>query len=268
MVDIAFYDGGYFDTEDPEGSYEEFYKEPLDPDHHIRSAVYKAAVKIAKDDIYVFPGIIGFLEGSWESFNFSTYTRLLYSNPAFIERVIRERGNFSVALTENMLNLGAETIFIYDDAGHKNCPFLSPKMYEKLIVPQIKRVCDKVHSYDGKVILHSCGNINKLLDLMISSGIDGLNPLEAGSGMDIFKVKRDYGERICLIGNVDPIGLLTHGTPEKVDAYIKQLIKEVAPGGGFCLASGHSITYSVPLENFEAMLEAGRKYGKYPINVE
>jgi uroporphyrinogen-III decarboxylase len=268
MVNIAFYDGGYFDTDDPEAAYDEFYKDPLDPDHRARSAVYKAAVEIAKDDIYTFPGIVGFLEGSWESFGFPTYTRLLYSKPTFIERVIRDRGDFSVALAENMLNLGAETILMFDDAGHKNGPFLSPKMYEKLIIPQIKRVCDKVHSYDGKVILHSCGNINKLLKLIVNAGVDGLNPLEAGSGMDIFQVKRDYGKNLCLIGNIDPIGLLTHGTPEKIDTYIKQLIKEVAPGGGFCLASGHSVTYSVPLENFEAMLAAGRKYGSYPIQLD
>jgi uroporphyrinogen-III decarboxylase len=265
-TDIPFYEGGYFDTEDPEASYEKWG--PLDPDHPTRAATYKAALKEAKEDIYAFPSMIGFLEGTWESFGFPTFTKLLYNKPQFIERVIRERGDFSVALTENMLNLGAETFLIYDDAGHKNGPFLRPQQYEKLIVPQLKRVCDKVHSYNGKVILHSCGNVNKLIDLIIKAGIDGLNPIEPGSGMDIFQLKKDYGDKLCFVGNVDPISLLTHGTPDMVEAYVKRLMQEVAPGGGFMLASGHSITYSVKLENYEAMLAAGRKYGKYPIHIE
>ena len=264
-VGVAFYEGGYFDTEDPEAAYEKWGL--LDPDHPTRAAAYKAALKEAKDDIYVFPSMIGFLEGSWECFGFPTFTKLLYSKPQFIERVIRERGDFAVALTENMLNLGAQTFLVYDDAGHKNGPFLSPQQYEKLIVPQLKRVCDKVHSYNGKVILHSCGNINKLLDLIVKAGIDAINPLEPGSGMDIFQIKQDYGDRLTLIGNVDPISLLTHGTPEMVEEYVKRLMQEVAPGGGFMLASGHSITYSVRLENFEAMMAAGQKYGTYPIQI-
>jgi uroporphyrinogen decarboxylase len=264
-VDVPFYEGGHFDTENPEAAYEKWGL--LDPDHPIRAAAYKAALKEAKNDIYVIPILVGFLEGSWESFGFSTFTKLLYTKPQFIERVIRERGDFSVALAENMLNLGAETFLIFDDAGHKNGPFVSPQQYEKLIIPQLKRVCDKVHSYNGKVILHSCGNINQLLDLIVKAGIDGLNPVEPGSGMDIFQIKQDYGDKLCLIGNVDPISLLTHGTPDMVDAYVKRLMQEVAPGGGFMLASGHSITYSVKLENYEAMLAAGRKYGTYPIQM-
>jgi len=264
-VDIAFYEGGYFDTDDPEASYEKWG--PLDPDHPTRAAAYKAAIKEAKEDIYIFPILGGFLESTWESFGFPTFTKLLYTKRQFIERVIRERGDFSIALAENMLNLGAEALLIYDDAGHKQGPFLSPQQYEKLIIPQLKRICDKVHSYNGKIILHSCGNINKLLDLVIKAGIDALTPLEPASGMDIFQVKRDYGAKLTLVGNVDPISLLSHGTPERVEAYVKRLMKEVAPGGGFMLASGHSITYSVKLENYEAMVAAGRKYGGYPIHI-
>jgi len=265
QVDVAFYDGGHFDTDNPEESYEEWGL--LDPDHSSRAASYEAAVKEAKDDIYVIPGIVGVLEGTWEPFGFPTFTKLLYKKPQFIEKVFRDRGDFAVALAENMLDLGAETILVFDDAGHKNGPFLSPKMYEKFVVPQLKRICDKVHSYDAKIILHSCGNLYKILDLIVGAGIDGLHPIEAGSGMDIFQIKEDYGERISLLGNVDPIQILTHGTPESVDAHVKDLIKGCAPGGGYFLASGHSITYSVPLENFLAMLEAHQKYSNYPIEL-
>ncbi|NVM55938.1 MAG: nucleoside 2-deoxyribosyltransferase, partial [Candidatus Helarchaeota archaeon] len=203
----------------------------------------------------------------WEAFGFTTFTKLLYSKPKFIERVFRDCGDFSIAVAENIMNLGAETVFIFDDAGLKHSTFLSPKMYERLVVPQLKRICDKVHSYDGKLILHSCGNLYKILDLIIGAGVDALHPWESTAGMDIFKAKEDYGEKLTLIGNV-PIDLLTHGTPQQVETYVKKLIKICAPGGGYVLSSGHSIAHSVTLENYEAMLEAARKYGAYPIEVD
>ncbi|NVM27540.1 MAG: hypothetical protein HWN65_01750 [Candidatus Helarchaeota archaeon] len=266
-VYMAFYERGYFDTEDPEAAYEEWHDPPLDPDHKIRRIAYEAAVKAAKDDIYAFPGTIGVLESTWEPFGFITFTKLLYTKPRFIERVFREHGDFMVALAENMMDLGAETFLILDDAGFKGRPFLSPKMYEKFVASQIKRVCDKVHSYDGKVLLHSCGNLYKILDLIIGAGVDGLHPWESTAGMDIFKAKEDYGEKLTLIGNV-PLDMLTHKTPQDVEAYVKKLLQVCAPGGGYVLCSGHSITYSVSLENYEAMMETARNYGTYPISIE
>ncbi len=261
----GFYKGGFFDTEDPEASYEAWG--PLDPDHPSRAAAYKAALKEAKDEIYVVPSMIGGLEGTWEGFGFTTFTKLLYKNRKFIEKVFKDRGDFMVALTQNMLDLGAETILILDDSGFKGAPFLSPTMYEKFVGSHIKRLSDKVHSAGGKVMLHSCGDVSKILDVIISSGVDALHPFESTSGMDIFKAKEMYGDKLTLIGNV-PIDMLTHGTPQDVENYVKKLIKICAPGGGYMLSTGHSVSFSVKLENYEMMLETGRKYGSYPIKIE
>ncbi len=266
FVKVAYYERGCFDTENPEASYEDW--ERPDPDNVARVIAYKDAIRAAKDKIYLIPGITGFVEKSWEPFSFHVFTKLLYKNPQFIERVARDLGEFSTALAKNMLDLGAETILVYDDSGYKSGPFYSPKLYKKLVVPQLEKLCNTVHSYDAKVLLHSDGKIYKLLDLMIKAGIDGLHPIEAGSGMDIFRLKKDYGDKLCLIGNVDPIALLTHGTPEKVTDYVRRLMQECAPGGGYVLASGHTLTYSVKVDNFDAMIAAALKYGYYPIEME
>ncbi len=262
-IDISFYNGGYFDTEDPEAAYDEWGMP--DPDHPARRAAFEGGLEAAGDKMVILPGIAGVQEKGWEIFGFNTFTKLLYKKPHFIERVFEEQGKFALAVTENMLNLGAEAILIYDDYGWKAGPMLKPKDFERLVVPHLKRICDKVHSYDRKVILHSDGNLYKIMDLILSTGIDGLHPWESGAGMDIFKGKEDYGERLTLIGNVDPIEILTHGTIKDVENYVRKLIKVCAPGGGYILSSGHSITYSVKLENFEKMIETIGKYGIYPI---
>ncbi|MHA1264704.1 MAG: uroporphyrinogen decarboxylase family protein [Candidatus Helarchaeota archaeon] len=263
-IDLPYYQGGYFDTENPEASYEAWGS--LDPDHPSRMAAYRTSLKVAKDEIYVIPAMIGPLEGTWESFGFTTFTKLLFKNPQFIEKVFRDRGDFMVALTENLLDEGAETILILDDAGYKGSPFLSPKMYEKFVASQIKRVTEKVHAANGKVLLHSCGNLNKLLEAIIAAGVDGVHPWESSAGMDIFSAKEGYGKRLTLIGNV-PIDLLTHGTLLEVENYVKRLLYTCAPGGGYILSTGHSVSYSVGLENYEKMLEIGWKYGTYPISI-
>jgi uroporphyrinogen decarboxylase len=83
--------------------------------------------------------------------------------------------------------------------------------------------------------------------------------------MDIGVVKREYGDRVCLIGNIDCGHLLPHGTAEEVEAAVKECIAQAAIGGGFILSSSNSIHSSVNPENYRAMIEATRKFGSYPL---
>ena len=83
--------------------------------------------------------------------------------------------------------------------------------------------------------------------------------------MDIARLKREYGHRITLLGNIDCGGILVNGTPEQVREETKHIIRVAAPGGGFVLASSGAITDATPMGNLQAMLEAGREYGTYPL---
>jgi uroporphyrinogen decarboxylase len=206
---VPYYEGGYFDTENPEEAYEKWGV--LDPDHRARKASYEGGLEAVGDEMIVFPSMLGAFETTWQVFGFNTFVKLLYQKSNFIARVFQDRGDFMLAVAENMLNLGAEGIFILDDLGHKTGPLLSPLLFRKYITPNLKRLCDKVHSYNGKVILHSDGNLYPILDDIIIAGVDALNPWEPSAGMDIFKAKTDYGKKITLIGNV-PVEILTHGT--------------------------------------------------------
>jgi len=262
-LNIAYYEGGYFDTADPEVAYENWGL--LDPDHPARKGAYEGATEAVGDSMSVFPSVLGPFETTWQAFSFNTFVRLLYQKPTFIERVFKDRGDFIVAIAENMMNLGAEGIFVLDDLGFKTGPLLSPVYFRKYIVPELKRLSAKVHSYDGKVILHSDGNLYPILDDIINAGIDALNPWEPTANMDIFKAKEDYGEKLTLIGNV-PVELLSHGTIQEVEDYTQKLIRICAPGGGY-IFSAANLTYSVTLANYECMIQSAKKYGIYPINL-
>ena len=85
--------------------------------------------------------------------------------------------------------------------------------------------------------------------------------------MEIGELKRKIGHRVCLIGNIDLGYTLTRGTPQEVEEEVKQRIREIGPGGGYCVGSSNSIPYYVPVENYRAMVESTLKYGAYPICV-
>jgi uroporphyrinogen decarboxylase len=114
-------------------------------------------------------------------------------------------------------------------------------------------------------VFHSDGDLNLVFEDLLTLGMDGINPFEPPI-MDIAAIKKKYGQKICLWGNIDLVYTLTMGTPEEVDEEVRQRIREIGPGGGYICASANSITPYCKKENIYAMLNAIKKYGAYPIN--
>jgi uroporphyrinogen decarboxylase len=84
--------------------------------------------------------------------------------------------------------------------------------------------------------------------------------------MDMAKVKKQWGDRICMIGNVSN-ELLRSGSREDIVNRVKALLKEVAPGGGFALGSGNSVPNWAKYENYLTMRETCLAHGGYPIRL-
>jgi uroporphyrinogen decarboxylase len=104
--------------------------------------------------------------------------------------------------------------------------------------------------------------------MIVDAGPDAINPLEPVAGMDMKRAKDQYGERVCLVGNIDCGQLLSHGTVDQVEASVRHCIADGAVGGGFILSSSNSIHSSVKPENYLAMVRAGQRYGRYPLDLE
>jgi uroporphyrinogen decarboxylase len=71
--------------------------------------------------------------------------------------------------------------------------------------------------------------------------------------MDLRTIKEKYGHRFCIIGNIDSTRTLPFGTPEEVKAEVEEAIAIASPGGGYVLASDHSLHDGIPIENILAM---------------
>ena len=165
-----------------------------------------------------------------------------------------------------MIDAGAEAVLVADDFAYKTGPFISPKHWTEIVYPELRRVVENFHKRGVPVLIHSDGNITSLLHGIVKAGIDAVQPLEPTAGMRLREVKREYGDKICLIGNIDVAYTLASGTIEEVVEEVKTAIKDAAYGGGYILGSGHTIHDSVSPQNFVAMIKATKKYGKYPIS--
>ena len=147
----------------------------------------------------------------------------------------------------------------------KNGLLMRPDWSEEFILKPIGRHVSLIKSYGVPVMLHSDGNIREAVDILIDLGVAGLHPNEKGA-QDIRAMKRDYGDRVCLLGNLD-LNILGMGSPEDVDREVRELIRDVGPGGGYILTSGNSMASYLKPECVLAMSRAVKKYGRYPIEL-
>jgi uroporphyrinogen decarboxylase len=184
-------------------------------------------------------------------------------DPELAKAIGRTVGRYNQELHRLLLGSGVDVIILGDDYAHKTDLIMSPANFREFILPGFAEVVGNIKRSGGRCIKHSDGNIWKIIDALVDTGVDGLGPLEPGAGMDLSEVKRRYAGKVCVVGNLD-VDLLCRGTPEQVRAATRRLISEVSPGGRHILSSGNSIPASVKPENLRAMVEAAKELGRYP----
>jgi len=169
----------------------------------------------------------------------------------------------NLEVVRRAIRAGAEVIILGDDYASNHGPMMSPAVFAEFILPRLKRMVDLIHEEGALCIKHSDGNLYSLLEMIVSAGPDGLNPIEPVAGMELAKVKRLVGDRVCLVGNIDCGRLLPYGTPEEVRQAVRQAIADGGPRGGFILSSSNSIHSSCRGENLAAMVRACHEFGRY-----
>ena len=184
----------------------------------------------------------------------------LYEDRPLIEALLDRYCDWTEVVAERVCQLGFDVYITTDDMAFKSAPYFSPQVFRDLVLPRYQRIAQKITL---PWVIHSDGNLMPFLDDLVSLGIAGLHPLEKGA-MDIGAVKRAYGDRLCLLGNVD-LNLLGMGTPSEVDREVRELIRDVGPGGGYIVTSGNSLAGYLEPENVIALSRAVQTYGRYPL---
>ena len=200
---------------------------------------------------------------SWRLVGMENLMIQYFDNPDFVHRVAALVTDYNLKQLEMLVDAGLDVLVVEDDIANTHAPMISPEHFREFVNPYNKMLVERGHELGLKVVRHSDGNLWSLLDMLLATGYDGLNPLEPQADMDLKKVKIHCGDKICLLGNIDCLELLPDGTPEQVDAAVKQAIEDAAAGGGYIVCSSNSLHPAVNPENCIAMFEATKKYGRY-----
>jgi uroporphyrinogen decarboxylase len=147
---------------------------------------------------------------------------------------------------------------VYNDLAHRTGTIFSPVFLRKEFIPRLRRVVEAWHSHNIRVIFHSDGNLWGILDDLVATGIDGLNPIETIAGMGLGEIRRRF-PHLVLMGGVDASRLLPYGTPQQVVAEVLRAL-EATGGRGYILGSTTEIHNECRPENVLAMWSAAVGY--------
>lgn len=188
-------------------------------------------------------------------------------NPELVRNLVNLSVQVNLEMAKEVVARGVKIVYTGDDFAGNHGPLMSPKHFRDLFFPGLCQVVGGFKELDLLVIKHTDGNIWPIIDMIVESGIDCLDPIDPIAGMNLAEVKSRYGDKIALKGNVDCAELMTFGTPEQVREATKVALQQGAPGGGYILSSSNSIHSSVKPENYQAMVKTLREFGRYPLKL-
>jgi uroporphyrinogen decarboxylase len=158
------------------------------------------------------------------------------------------------------VNAGAVAMWISDDLGDSTRGFMRLPHFKEFYLPYLMELVEYVDSLGVPVLLHCCGNFRDYIDALANTKISAVHPLQRTAGWDLKWFKEKYGHRFAIIGNIDSSRTLPFGTPEAVAQETREAIDIAAIGGGYVLASDHSLHDGIPIENIIEMFRVGTEY--------
>ncbi len=230
-----------------------------DPDAPERWQGFRADVAYLKaQGEYTVGWVNGFFSGC--HYFFCDYQELLMNlllNPELVTAILRRLGDWNLRAARQMCEAGIDCVGLVEDMGTAQNLLFRPAIYDKLLFPWHRALCDLVHGYGAHVHMHSHGNINKILDRIVDTGIDMLNPLDPTEGMDLRAVKERFGDRLTLVGGMDK--LIFDQEPEEIEARLQRSIDIAGRDGRFILMDPCGIPETLSREKFLQFLQISRR---------
>ncbi|NIS83082.1 MAG: hypothetical protein GTO14_23425 [Anaerolineales bacterium] len=238
----------------------ERYSPPMSyiEEHYDAEQVRKAR-KSFPDHCLIFGTHIGpFIAGNM-AMGFENFFMRLMDDPAFVRMLLEVRTEWCIAMYQKAVSLGADVLVLGDDAGGNSGPMISPQLWREFVLPCHKQI---VEALEVPVIWHSDGSIEKLIPMAIEAGFVGIHGLDPIAGMDLSQMKREYGQDLVLVGNVD-VRVLFSSDIKKVREEVDRCIRQGMRGGGYMIASCNSICEGMNPEAVGEMFRYEGEVGQY-----
>ena len=163
--------------------------------------------------------------------------------------------------------LAATSIWIFDDVASNNGLLISPRSYERLFLPEIRRMVAAFKAAGAaQVGFHSDGDVRAILPGLVDAGISILNPVEPRANMDVVQLRQRYGHKLTFVGGLCNTLILPTGSPDEVRKHVEHVLS--AEDGGGLIIGSHSISTDIPLERYDLLMEILHEHGRLPDNLK
>jgi uroporphyrinogen decarboxylase len=230
-----------------------------------------------KDQAAAWKGQYAILGGDWSPFWHDAIDLIgmeglmtgMLESPERIDALLQHIVDYYIASSERIFAAAASEIdifFIGNDLGTQHGPPISEGLMRRFVAPHLQRIAHLGHGYGLHVMMHCCGGVAELIPLFMDVGIDALHAVQPSCmGMDLQRLKADFGGRMVFNGAIDSHHVLIDGTPESVRQSTRAVLDIMRPGGGYIAGASHdTILEETPVENVVAMFDAIREFGTYP----
>jgi uroporphyrinogen-III decarboxylase len=195
-----------------------------------------------------------------EAFGLIEFCYALYDKRTLIHESIGLKTDWFIETSKYAVGLGADFVIMGDDMGFKDHGYLSPSDFKEVALPYYRRIVDAI---PVPVFWHSEGYIRDYIPMAVEAGIKGIHGMEAGAGMNMGEIKKEFGKDLVLLGNVDGNYILCQPDLGLVRKEVDRSLREGMQGGGFILSIAGSAHEGVQLEALIEMCRYGQETGVY-----
>ena len=174
----------------------------------------------------------------------------------FLEDLFDRITAIQLALVQRFIDLGVDGGYFGDDYGAQKSLLFSPALWRRLVKPRLARLFAPFKERGLPVIMHSDGQIQKILPDLLEIGLTALNPVQP-EVLEHAWLSQTYGGKLAFYGGISTQTVLPQGTPVEVIEAVRACKYNLAPENtGLMLAPSHRMMTDIPMRNIDALLEA------------
>lgn len=178
-----------------------------------------------------------------------------YEQPDLIHDILQTIGDMVCrALDRVSARVSIDELSVHDDMAGTSGPMIGPKLTEQFMKPYYRRAWDILRSRGARLFKQdSDGDLKPILPQLLDCGINFMYPMEPGAGMDIVKVREQYGTRLAMMGGIDKH--VIRRSREEIVAELEYKIPPMVRTGGCVLGLDHRIPNGTSLENYRFYIQ-------------
>jgi len=169
-----------------------------------------------------------------------------YEQPELLHDMLQTFGDTAVRAIERVQ---LDQLFVHEDMAGRSGPLFGPKQIEEFVGPYYRRVWDAARERGARLFKQdSDGDLRPIIPALLAAGLNFIYPCEPAAGMDIVKLREQYGTKLAFMGGIDK-HVLRRSQPE-IAAELEYKIPPMVRTGGCILGLDHRIPNGTPVANY------------------